>query len=194
MYKWNQSFKKKKKTTYAEYRQRMQCDTFSILQLNRINPHQLQPTAWVIPPTSGPTADHRLKDTGLYWSPIKTCRDFPRRQLNTHNDKYEMLTSFCEKSTQKLACNFNADNEEKNCGAGGLSRVPYYKEIKPANPNRNYLWIFTGRSDAKVEVPKLWPLIWRDDSLEKTLMLGKTEAKGGGRKWDSWMASPTQWT
>ena len=33
-------------------------------------------------------------------------------------------------------------------------------------------------------------LMWRTDSLQKTLMLGKIE----GRGWDSWMASPTQWT
>ena len=39
-------------------------------------------------------------------------------------------------------------------------------------------------------------LIWRMESLEKTLMLGKTEAgrEGDGRGWDGWMASPTQWT
>ena len=30
------------------------------------------------------------------------------------------------------------------------------KEIKPANPKRNQLWIFIGRTDAEVEVPKLW--------------------------------------
>ena len=41
-------------------------------------------------------------------------------------------------------------------------------------------------------------LIWRTDSLEKTLMLGKTEGKGRGdnRGWDGWMVSRTQlsWT
>ena len=39
-------------------------------------------------------------------------------------------------------------------------------------------------------------LIRRADSLEKALMLGKTEAKGvdSGRGWDGSMASPTQWT
>ena len=36
----------------------------------------------------------------------------------------------------------------------------------------------------------------RADSLEKTLMLGKTEATGerADRGWDGWMASVTQWT
>ena len=35
-------------------------------------------------------------------------------------------------------------------------------------------------------------LIWRADSLEKTLMLAGGE--GDDRGWDSWMASLTQWT
>ena len=38
-------------------------------------------------------------------------------------------------------------------------------------------------------------LIQKADSLEKTLILGKTEGKRrGDREWDSWMASLTQWT
>ena len=39
-------------------------------------------------------------------------------------------------------------------------------------------------------------LIWRADSFEKTLTLGKTEGrrKGDDRRWDGWMASLTQWT
>ena len=38
--------------------------------------------------------------------------------------------------------------------------------------------------------------MWRTDSLEKSLTLGRTEAGGEGddREWDGWMASPTQWT
>ena len=37
---------------------------------------------------------------------------------------------------------------------------------------------------------------WRADSLEKTLMLGKIEGGGEGddRRWEGWMASPTQWS
>ena len=39
-------------------------------------------------------------------------------------------------------------------------------------------------------------LMWRVDSLEKTLMLGGIGAGGEGddRGWDGWMASLTQWT
>ena len=40
--------------------------------------------------------------------------------------------------------------------------------------------------------------MWRTDSLEKTLILGKTEGKRrrgrGDRGWDGWMTSSTQWT
>ena len=32
--------------------------------------------------------------------------------------------------------------------------------------------MFIGRTDAKAETPKLWPLMRRVDSLEKSLMLG----------------------
>ena len=38
-------------------------------------------------------------------------------------------------------------------------------------------------------------LMWRTDSLEKTLMLGKTEGRRRDyRGWDGWMESPTWWT
>ena len=38
--------------------------------------------------------------------------------------------------------------------------------------------------------------MWRTDSLEKTLMLGKIEGRRrrGRQRWDDWMASLTQWT
>ena len=50
------------------------------------------------------------------------------------------------------------------------------KEIKPVNPKGNQPWIFTGRTDAEAETP-FGHLMWRADSLEKTLMLGKIEGK-----------------
>ena len=50
------------------------------------------------------------------------------------------------------------------------------KEIQPVNPEGNQCWIFIGRTDAEVEAPILC-LMWRTDSLEKTLILGKTEGR-----------------
>ena len=32
-----------------------------------------------------------------------------------------------------------------------------YKKIKPVNPKGNQFWIFIGRTDAKAEIPILWP-------------------------------------
>ena len=51
------------------------------------------------------------------------------------------------------------------------------KDIKPVNSKGNQPWMFFGRTDT--EDPILWlPSLWqRADSLENTLMLGKTEGK-----------------
>ena len=53
------------------------------------------------------------------------------------------------------------------------------KEIQPVHPKGNQSWIFIGRTEAEAETPILWPPDAKTDSLEKTLMLGKTE---GGRR------------
>ena len=37
--------------------------------------------------------------------------------------------------------------------------------------------MFIGRTGADAEAPMLWPLMLRASSLEKTLMLGKTEGR-----------------
>ena len=53
------------------------------------------------------------------------------------------------------------------------------KEIKPVNPKGNQPWVFIGRWMLMLKV-KLWyfgHLMWRADSLEKTLILGKTEGR-----------------
>ena len=52
------------------------------------------------------------------------------------------------------------------------------KEIQSVHPKRNQSWIFIGRTDAEAETPVVH-LIWRTDSLEKTLMLGMIN---GGRR------------
>ena len=48
------------------------------------------------------------------------------------------------------------------------------KEIQPLHPKGNQSWVFIGRTDAEAETPILW---LPDDSLEKFLMLGKTEVR-----------------
>ena len=50
-----------------------------------------------------------------------------------------------------------------------------FKEIQPVNPKGNQFWIFIGRTDAEAETPILWLPDPKTDSLEKTLIWGKTE-------------------
>ena len=47
----------------------------------------------------------------------------------------------------------------------------------------------------KLKLQYFGHLMWRTDSFEKTLMLGKIEGKRrrGRQRWDGWMASPTKW-
>ena len=55
------------------------------------------------------------------------------------------------------------------------------KEIQPVHPKEDQSWVFIGRTDAEAETPILGHLMWRVDSLEKTLML---EGIGGRkRRW-----------
>ena len=64
------------------------------------------------------------------------------------------------------------------------SNQSFLKEISPEYPLERLILQYFGH------------LMWRTDSLEKTLMLGKIERrrKGDDRGWDGWMASPTRWT
>ena len=69
------------------------------------------------------------------------------------------------------------------------------KEIKPVNPKGNQPWIFTGRTVAEAEAPKLWPpdmksqLIWKDpdagkDSSQEEKGMTKDEMVG----WLHWLS------
>ena len=51
------------------------------------------------------------------------------------------------------------------------------KEIQPAHAKGDQSWVFTGRTDAAAETPIFGHLMRRNDSLEKTLMLGKIEGR-----------------
>ena len=67
------------------------------------------------------------------------------------------------------------------CGVGEDSwKSLDCKEIQAVHPKGDQPWDFFGRNDAKAETSVLCPphLMWRVDSLEKTLMLGGT----GGRR------------
>ena len=50
--------------------------------------------------------------------------------------------------------------------------------IQPVHPKGDQSWVFIGGTDAKAKTPILFVhLMWRADSFEKTLMLGKIESR-----------------
>ena len=51
------------------------------------------------------------------------------------------------------------------------------KEIQPVHPKGDQSWMFIGNTDAEAETPNFGHLMWRTDSLEKILMLGKTKGR-----------------
>ena len=61
------------------------------------------------------------------------------------------------------------------------------KEIQAVHPKGNQSWVFIGRTDVEAETPNFGHLIWRTDSFEKTLMLGKIEGKRRGRQRMRWL-------
>ena len=67
------------------------------------------------------------------------------------------------------------------------------KEITPVNPEYSLETLLL-----RLKHQYFGQLMGRADSLEKTLMLGKTEGQeeetGAAEDEDGWIASPTQWT
>ena len=62
------------------------------------------------------------------------------------------------------------------------------KEIQPVHPKRDQSWVFIARTDVEAEISILWPPMQKEDSLEKTLMLGKVEGRRRrGRQRMSWL-------
>ena len=70
------------------------------------------------------------------------------------------------------------------------------KEIQPVHPKRDSPRCSLEGLMLMLKLQYFGHLMWRVDSLEKTLMLGGIGAGGEGadRGWDGWIASPTQWT
>ena len=102
----------------------------------------------------------------------------------------------CESWTVKKAERWRIDAFELWCWRR-LLRVPWtakrsnqsiLKEISPGCSLEGLM--------LKLKLHYFGHLMWRVDSLEKTLMLGGIggRRRRGQQRWDGWMASPTQWT
>ena len=61
------------------------------------------------------------------------------------------------------------------------------EEIKSVTPQGNQCWIFIGRTDTEPKPQYFGHLIRTADSLEKKLMLGKTEGRRRGRQRMRWL-------
>ena len=101
----------------------------------------------------------------------------------------------CDSWTMKKAECWRIDTFELWCWRR-LLRVPWTAR----RSNQSILKISPGCSleglMLKLKLQYFGHLMQRDDSFEKTLMLGKIEGRRrrGDRGWDGWMTSPTQWT
>ena len=75
------------------------------------------------------------------------------------------------------------DSKETNCPLDS-------KEMKPVNPKGNQPSIFIGRTDAVMQKLQYFGhLMWRADSMEKALMLGRIE----GRRRRGWQDEMVGW-
>ena len=70
------------------------------------------------------------------------------------------------------------------------------KETQPVQHKGNQSWVFIEGLILELKLQYFCHLMWRADSFEKTLMLGKIEGKRrrGRQKMRWWMALLTQWT
>ena len=70
------------------------------------------------------------------------------------------------------------------------------KEIQPVHPKGDQSWVFIGGTDVEAETPILWPPDAGLTHLKRPWCWERLKARGEGddRRWDRWMASPTQWT
>ena len=91
----------------------------------------------------------------------------------------------CESWTVKKAERWRIDAFELWC----CRRSPLdCKEIQPVHSEGDQSWVFFGRNDVKAETPYYGYLMWRVDSLEKTLMLGGIgDTRRRGRQRMRWL-------
>ena len=71
------------------------------------------------------------------------------------------------------------------------SKGLYCKEIQPVHPKGDQSWVFIGRMTLKLKLQYFGHVMWRVDSLEKTLMLGGIGGRRRGRQRMRWLDAIT---
>ena len=116
---------------------------------------------------------------------------------NIHLDKaivFPVVMYGCESWTVKKVEHQKIEVFELWCGRRLESPLDC-KEIQPVNPKRNQSCVFIGGLMLKLKLQYFSDLMQRTDSLEKTVMLGKTKGRKRGWQRMRWLdASPTRWT
>ena len=104
----------------------------------------------------------------MYGCESWTVKEAERRRI----DAYEL---WCWRRLLRVHWNIRRSNQS------------ILQEISPGCSMEGLMW--------KLKLQNFGHLMWRADSLEKTLMLGKIEGRRRkGQQRMSWIASPTQWT
>ena len=132
---------------------------------------------WWLPPWNSKMLAHWKKSYDKPRQYIKKQRHkFDNRGPSSQSYGFSVVIYTCENWTIKKAMpenwSFWTVVLEK-----ALESLLDTKEIKLVNPTGNQSWIFIGRTDLKLKLWCFGHLMWRADSLEKTLMLGKMEDK-----------------
>ena len=119
-----------------------------------------------------------------------------RRSVESKLWFFPVVMYGCKSWTIKKAECWRTDAFELCCWRR-LLRVPWTARrsnqsiLKNINPEYSLVGLML-----KLKLQYFGHLMQREDTFEKTLMLGKTECRGeeDERGWDDWVASPTQWT
>ena len=102
---------------------------------------------------------------------------------------FPVVMNGCESWNVKKGEHRRIDAFELWCWRG-LLRVPWTTRRLQVHPKGDQIWVFM----LKQKLQYIGHLMWRTDSLGKTLMLRRLRAGGEGddRGWDGWIASLTQ--
>ena len=116
---------------------------------------------------------HGILQASMEWMPCPSPGDHPSPGMEPSSMSLALADSFF---TTKASWESPVMNR-------------YYQFIKEIKPEYSLEGLIL-----KLKLQYFGHMMQRASSLEKILVLGKTEGRGGDRRWDGWMASPTQWT
>ena len=147
---------------------------------------------------------HEIKTLAPWKKSYNQSRQYIKKERHYFTNKgpssqtmvFPLAIYVCESWTIKKAEHWRMDAFELWCW-GRLLRVPWttrrsnqsiLKEISPGCSLEALM--------LKLKLQYFGHLMWRTNSLEKTLMLGTIEGRKrwDDRGWDGWMASLSQWT